>query len=267
MLKDFEHLPDGKKVYFASDFHLGASYIGANRKREKIIVKWLDTVKEDAHSIILLGDIFDFWFEYKHVIPKGFIRLQGKLVELADNGINIAFFTGNHDMWMFDYFPTELGIRVFKHPMSMRINSVKILMGHGDGLGPGDHKYKFLKKVFENRFLQWAFSKIHPNLGIGVARRWSDHSREYSMSQERQFMGNDELIFRYCQKMEMDNHHDYYIFGHRHLPMDVEINENSRYINVGEWISHYTYGIFDGVKVRLQSFKDEAELVGADYLD
>jgi UDP-2,3-diacylglucosamine hydrolase len=263
MLKNYEHLPEGKKVYFASDFHLGASYIGANRKREKIVVNWLNKIKEDAHTIILLGDIFDFWFEYKHVIPKGFIRLQGKLVELADSGINIAFFTGNHDMWMFDYFPTELGIQVFKHPLSLNINSIKILMGHGDGLGPGDHKYKLLKRVFENRVLQWAFSKIHPNLGIGLARRWSDHSRETSMNQEKRFLGNNELIYRYCQELEKEIHHDYYIFGHRHLPMEVQLNENSHYINVGEWINYYTYCEFDGSKVKLLNFKDEAAMVGA----
>lgn len=258
MLKNFEHLPPGKKVYFASDFHLGASYIGGNQKREKIIVNWLNKIREDAHTIILLGDIFDFWFEYKHVIPKGFVRLQGKLVELTDEGINIAFFTGNHDMWMFDYFPNELGIQVFKQPISLTINSSRILMGHGDGLGPGDRKYKYLKRLFENRLLQWAFANIHPNLGIALARRWSDHSREYSMNNEKPFMGEKELIYQYCLQMEAREHHDFYIFGHRHMPMEIKINETSHYINVGEWINFYTYCAFDGTTAKLLSFKDEA---------
>lgn len=254
-------LPEGKKIYIASDFHLGATYIGANRKREKVIVNWLNKIRDDAHTVILLGDIFDFWFEYKHVIPKGFIRLQGKLLEMVDEGINISMFTGNHDMWMFDYFPLELGIQVYKEPITFKVNGINIMMGHGDGLGPGDHKYKFLKKIFQNKFLQWAFSILHPNLGIGIARRWSDHSREYSMSNEKPFMGENELLYRYCQEIEKENHHDYYIFGHRHLPMEMNITENSKYINVGEWINYYTYSVFDGLTLKLLSFKDEASLI------
>lgn len=257
MLENIKYLPEGKKIYVASDFHLGASYIGANKKRERTIVNWLDQVREDAYAIVLLGDIFDFWFEYRKVIPKGFIRLQGKLAELSDAGIHIYLFTGNHDMWMDDYFPSELGIPVYESTVSFTINSIRIQMGHGDGLGPGDYKYKLLKRLFRNGFLRWAFGKIHPDYGIGLARKWSDHSREASMLNEKPFMGPKEFLFQHCIEVEKTDHHDFYVFGHRHLPIDMDISDNSRYINVGEWINFYTYAVFDGNNFSLHSFKDE----------
>lgn len=263
MPKEVVTLPAGKKVYVASDFHLGATAISANRKREQIVVNWLNSIKEDAALIILLGDIFDFWFEYKHVIPKGFVRIQGKLAELADAGIDMMIFTGNHDLWMFDYFPTEFGITVYHEPFSITLNDKKVMVGHGDGLGPGDNKYKALKKIFRNRFLQWAFSLIHPNLGIGLAKRWSGHSREASYRNQKPFMGEEEPIYLHCREVEKKQHHDYYIFGHRHLPMEIDVNAKSKYINVGEWINFFTYGEFDGIEFRLMSFKDEAAVVTA----
>ncbi len=157
---------NAKKIFFASDFHLGVPDHNSSIQREKRIVAWLNQIKDEAHSIYLLGDIFDFWFEYKRAIPKGFIRLQGKLAELRDAGIPIYFFTGNHDMWMFDYFPKELDIPVFRSPIVLEHNNQRLLVGHGDGLGPGDNMYKLLKKVFNNSICQWLFARIHPNLGI-----------------------------------------------------------------------------------------------------
>ena len=172
MLKPIQDL-NGKKIYFASDFHLGVPDFKTSLEREKRIVKWLDSIRHDAHTIYLLGDIFDFWFEYKHAIPKGFIRLQGKLAELTDAGIPIVFFTGNHDMWMFDYFPIQLGIPIYRDPQILHVGTQKLMIGHGDGLGPGDHTYKFLKKFFNSGLCQWLFARIHPNLGIGIASYWS----------------------------------------------------------------------------------------------
>ena len=145
MKKEVIQLPSGKKIYFASDFHLGVPDHEASLAREKRIIRWLDHVKGDAHSIYLLGDIFDFWFEYKQAIPKGFVRLLGKLAELRDTGMPIYFFTGNHDMWMFDYFPKELGIPIYREPIELVIENHKLMIGHGDGLGPGDTSYKILK--------------------------------------------------------------------------------------------------------------------------
>lgn len=255
MKKEVIQLPSGKKIYFASDFHLGVPTHEASLTREKRIIKWLDYVKEDAHSIYLLGDIFDFWFEYKHVIPKGFIRLQGKLAQLRDDGLPIYFFTGNHDMWMFDYFPKELGIPIYREPIELEIGNQKLLIGHGDGLGPGDSSYKILKKFFNSRWCQWLFARLHPNLGIGIAKVWSRSSRITNMKKEEKFKGEEnEYLLTYCRELEKNSHHDFYVFGHRHLPLDLEVGSNSRYINLGEWVNFNTYAVYDGSSIQLETF-------------
>lgn len=249
-------LSTGKKIYFASDFHLGVPDAPSSLAREKRIVAWLDTVKHDAHSIYLMGDIFDFWFEYKHAIPKGFIRLQGKLAELRDAGLPIYFFTGNHDMWLFDYFEKEMGIVIYRQPVLLEVNKKKLLIGHGDGLGPGDHVYKILKKFFNSRICQWLFARIHPNLGIAIAQYWSRQSRISNTKNEEKFKGEEnEFLFSYCKDLERQQHHDFYVFGHRHLPLDLKINEHSRYINLGEWVHFDTYAAFDGNDMELKVFK------------
>jgi len=247
---------DGKKLYFASDFHLGAPSKNDSLERELRVVRWLDTIKKDAEAIYLLGDIFDFWFEYKHVIPKGFIRLQGKLAEITDSGIPVIFFTGNHDMWMFDYFTKELNIPVYRNPQELNVGNKRLLIGHGDGLGPGDHSYKFLKKVFENKLSQWLFARIHPNLGIGIANYWSQKSRiSNSKKDEDTFKGDKEFLWQYCKDIQANEHFDYYIFGHRHLPLNLEVDDKSRYINLGEWVNYNTYGVFDGNEFKLIEFE------------
>ncbi|WP_242926810.1 UDP-2,3-diacylglucosamine diphosphatase [Pontibacter vulgaris] len=248
-------LEPGKKVYFASDFHLGVPTAEHSLARERKIVKWLDTVKHDAAAILLLGDIFDFWFEYKHAIPKGFIRLQGKLAELTDAGIPVLFFTGNHDMWMFDYFPTELNIPILREPISTSFGGKTFYIGHGDGLGPGDHTYKLLKRVFNNKACQWAFARIHPNLGIGIANMWSRRSRISNIKKDEQFLGDNEWLLHYCKEVEASQHHDYYVFGHRHLPLDIPINNSSRYVNLGEWVNFCSYAVYDGESLKLDYFE------------
>ena len=254
MLKT-EILPANKKVYFASDFHLGVGGKKREPDREKIIIDWLTTIQADAYAVFLLGDIFDFWFEYKHVIPKGFVRLQGKLVSMADQGIQLVIFTGNHDMWMFDYFPTEFGIPVYKDPQMLVINNKKFMIGHGDGLGPGDGSYKILKKVFRNRFCQWLFDKLHPTIGMKIAHNWSKQSRLQNEKDQEPFLGENEWLLNYCKTIEAKKHHDFYIFGHRHLPMDLKVADNSRYINLGEWMNYNTYAEFDGENVVLKEYK------------
>jgi UDP-2,3-diacylglucosamine hydrolase len=246
---------NGKKIFFASDFHLGVPNAEESLKREKIIAKWLDSIKNEAHSIYLLGDIFDFWFEYKYTIPKGYIRLLGKLAELRDAGIPIFFFTGNHDMWMFDYFPNELGIPVYREPQILQAGKHKLLIGHGDGLGPGDHTYKFIKRFFNSPVCQWLFARLHPNLGFWIANTWSRKSRITNMKKEEQFEGEDgEFLWVYCRELEKMQHHDFYIFGHRHLPLDLKVSESSRYINLGEWVHFNTYAVYDGTNVELKTF-------------
>jgi len=225
---------------------------------KKKIISWLDSIKSEAHSIYLLGDIFDFWFEYKHAIPKGFIRLQGKLAALRDSGIPIYFFTGNHDMWMFDYFPKELDIPIFREPQLLEIGDQKLLIGHGDGLGPGDRTYKILKKIFNSALCQWLFARIHPNIGIGIANIWSRSSRIGNLKKEDGFLDKHrEYLWVYCSEIEAKKHHDFYVFGHRHLPLDLKIGEHSRYLNLGEWVNFTTYAVYDGKNMELKTFDSQ----------
>jgi UDP-2,3-diacylglucosamine hydrolase len=254
-VKETTSLPAGKKIYFASDFHLGVPDNETSIVREKRIVRWLDSIKADAQAIYLLGDIFDFWFEYSQAIPRGFIRVQGKLAELRDAGIPIYFFTGNHDMWMFDYFPTELGIPVHRGLLNLTVGNQSLLIGHGDGLGPGDNTYKVLKQFFNSKVCQWLFARIHPNLGMAIARYWSRRSRISNMKQEEKFNGEEnEFLLTYCKDLEKKQHHDFYVFGHRHLPLDLIVGENSRYINTGEWVHFDTYAEYDGKGIVLKTF-------------
>lgn len=248
-----------KKIYFAADFHLGVPDHASSLKRERQIIQWLESVRHDAHSIYLLGDIFDFWFEYKHTIPKGFVRLLGKLAELRDAGIPVIFFTGNHDMWMFDYFPQELDIPIYRHPQILQVGGQKLMIGHGDGLGPGDQTYKVLKRFFNSKVCQWLFARIHPNLGMAIANRWSRKSRITNSKRDESFQGESgEYLWIYCKEMEKTTHHDFYIFGHRHLPLHLQVAPNSTYINVGEWVHSKTYAVYDGEKVELREFQPSA---------
>ena len=250
-------LDPGKKVYFASDFHLGVPDRESSLEREKRIVRFLNHCEKDAQAIFLVGDLFDFWFEYKNTIPKGFTRFIGKLTMLVDKGIELVIFTGNHDMWMYGYFVQEVGAKVFHDPTQIMINNSKIYIGHGDGLGPGDSSYKFLKKVFRNRFLQGCFNWLHPDIGMSVANYWSRKSRAQANMREEKFLGEDEWLWTYAKEVEAQEHHDYYIFGHRHLPIDVEVGEHSRYLNLGEWLNYNTYVESDGQHFELKAFEKD----------
>jgi UDP-2,3-diacylglucosamine hydrolase len=245
-----------KKIYFASDFHLGVPNYEKSLEREKFIVKWLDEVRLDAQEIYLMGDVFDFWFEYKHAVPKGFIRLLGKIAEIVDSGIPITLFTGNHDVWMFDYLEKELGVTIHRNPITKEYNGKKFYLGHGDGLGPGDYGYKFIKKIFTSPINQWLFARIHPNFGIGMAHFLSRKSRASNAPKDEQFKGEEnEWLAVYCKEFLQKEYFDYFIFGHRHLPLDIQLDEKSRYINLGEWINHNTYAVFDGDKLELKAYK------------
>lgn len=244
-----------KKIYFASDFHLGAPNPEKSRERELRVIQWLNEVSKDASDIFLVGDVFDFWFEYKHAIPKGFSRLQGKIAELTDGGINVHYFIGNHDMWVFNYFEEELGVKMYRDNTDFEFSGKKFLIGHGDGYGPGDYGYKFIKKVFANPICQWIFGWIHPNLGIGLANFWSGRSRSANSGSDEKFLGEEnEWLAIYSREVLTTKHYDYFIFGHRHLPLDLKVGETSRYINLGEWLNYNTYGVFDGERLELKEF-------------
>jgi UDP-2,3-diacylglucosamine hydrolase len=255
MIRPIEAVSPGQKIYFASDFHLGVPNKEKSLEREKKIIRWLDQISRDAQAIFLLGDIFDFWFEYRHAIPKGYIRLLGKLAEISDRGIPVTFFTGNHDMWMFDYFPQELHIPVVRDPLSIEMGGKKFFLGHGDGLGPGDHSHKLLKKVFANKVCQGMFGWLHPNIGIGLANFWSRKSRISNTQKDDVFLGDKEWLLSFCRDTQAQNPHDYYIFGHRHLPLDIPVAPNGRYINLGEWVNYCSYAEFDGQEVKLRYFE------------
>lgn len=248
-------MPTGNKLYFASDFHLGVPNEQGSRLREDRIVRWLTEIKQDAAELYLMGDVFDFWFEYKTVVPRGYIRLLGKLAEMADAGIKIYFFKGNHDMWMFDYLPKELGATIISDELEMKRGGKKFYMHHGDGLGPGDQQFKILKKFFRSKFCQWLFARLHPNLGVGIAAYWSKHSRLANDQQEEFKSEADEHLVAYCRELLKTRTYDYLIFGHRHLPLDIQLDEKSRYINLGEWIYNYSYAVFDGENLRLEYFE------------
>lgn len=245
-----------KKLYLLSDFHLGAPNAAASLEREKAVVAFLESVRHDAGRIIIAGDIFDFWFEYKKAIPRGFTRLLGKLAELTDSGIPVEVFVGNHDMWMRDYFQQELNIPVHYEPKVYEWNGKRFYIGHGDGLGPGDHGFKFIKKIFRNPLCQWLFGWLHPNLGIGLANYFSRKSREKTGEADAEFLGADkEWLIIYCKEVLLKEHYDFFIFGHRHYPIDFALNERSRYINLGDWIRNFTYASFDGQDVQLHHWK------------
>ncbi len=249
----------GKKIFFASDFHLGDGDIAQSREREKTIIRWLDSIEDQAAEIYLLGDLFDFWFEYGSVVPRGFIRIQGKLAQLRDKGIPIFFFTGNHDMWMFDYFEKELDIPVIREPIIKEIQGKKFYLGHGDGLGPGDNGYKFIKKVFANPLCQWLFARLHPNFGFGLANFWSRKSRSKSPTIEKFHGEENEWLITYANEQQAQNPVDYYIFGHRHLPIDYMLKDGkARYINLGEWMNFNSYAVFDGENIQLEFFEKPA---------
>lgn len=246
------NIPKGKKVYFASDNHLGAPNQEKSKLREKQFVAWLESIKVDAAAIFLLGDLFDVWIEYKRVVPKGFVRLLGKLAELADSDISIHFFVGNHDMWMKDYFETELGIPVYYEPQQITLNNTSFFIGHGDGLGPGDKGYKRMKKVFRNPFIQWLYRLIHPDLGLRIAQHLSLRNRLISGDDDKIYNGPEsEWLVHYCKEKLKTQNIDYFIFGHRHLPLDIELSKNSSYINLGDWLEYNTYAVFDGNSVTL----------------
>ena len=244
------------KIYFASDQHFGAPNAEKSRKRELLFVAWLDEIKSDATELFLLGDLFDFWFEYKKVIPKGFVRVLGKLAELSDSGIKIHFFIGNHDLWMRDYFESELGIQVYHKPTKFTFNNRTFLIGHGDGLGPGDTSYKLMKKVFINPISKFMYRWLHPDVGVRLAQYLSLKNRYISGAEDMAFLGAEkEALIVYCKEQYQLDKYDFFLFGHRHLPMEIDIANGSKYVNTGDWIKYYSYAVFDGEKLSILSYK------------
>ena len=245
-------MTEKSKIYFASDFHLGVPTAKKSRERELQLVKWLNEIAKDAKEVYLVGDLFDFWFEYKRAIPKGFLRFQAKIAELCDNGIQVHVFTGNHDMWMFDYLTDELGVILHRNPIVREWNGKRFFIGHGDGLGPGDHSYKLIKKIFANPVCIWLFGWLHPDVGISLANFWSGRSRKSNMPKDEIYNGDEnEWLLQFCKSTLEQEHFDYFLFGHRHLVLDKQVGENSRYINLGDWFKEPHYAVWNGEDLEL----------------
>ena len=250
------NIPKNKKIYFASDQHFGAPNAKSSRKREKYFLHWLNYIEKDAAALFLLGDLFDFWFEYKKVVPKGYVRILGKLATLSDQGISIHFFVGNHDLWMEDYFIKELNIPIYRKPQDFNFNGASFFIGHGDGLGPNDNGYKRIKKLFTNPLAKRLFQSLHPDIGIRLGQFFSLKNKFVSGEKENLFRSEEkELLVIYSRRKLQEKHRDYFIFGHRHIPMEINLNYKSKYINLGDWISHYTYASFDGKRLEIKKWR------------
>ena len=249
-------LPSNKKIYFASDQHFGAPTAELSFPREQKFVAWLDEIKVDAEALFLLGDLFDFWFEYKTVVPKGFVRVLGKLAEIRDSGIPIYFFVGNHDLWMSDYFEKELNIPVYRNNKEFTFNNKTFLIGHGDGKGPGDKGYKRMKRVFTNSLSKTFFRWLHPDIGVKLGQYLSVKNKLISGDEDVKFLGEEnEWLVLYSKRKLETKHYNYLVFGHRHLPMKITVGENSEYVNLGDWIGYFTYGVFDGENFEINKFE------------
>lgn len=245
-----------KNIYFASDFHLGYPTLADSKDRELTIVRWLDSIKLTASDVFLLGDIFDFWYEYKYVVPRGYVRFLGKLAELADAGVNIHIFTGNHDVWMFDYFTTEIGAKIYREPLDICFGGKRFFLHHGDALGSYDKGMNAIKKVFTNKFLQWCFSRVHPNFAFWLAFSWSHHSRESAKGETYKYLGDDkEWLVLYAKEVLEKENFDYFVFGHRHFDTIKEIAKGVRYVNLGTWLYGCPYAVFDGKEMKIEQFE------------
>ena len=244
-----------KKIYFISDVHLGSSALKNNKERERWFADWLDFISKDVSELYLMGDIFDFWFEYKKVVPRGFTRILGRLADLSDKGVSIHFFTGNHDLWIFDYLPEEIGLTLHRKEFVTQINGKNFFLAHGDGLDQKDRGYKLLKKIFNNRSFQWIFARLHPDFALTLAHAWSKSNRLSKLDEKEEFKVKNECMYRFAQNYLEKEWIDYFIFGHRHRMADVEIERGSRFILLGEWITNFSYGTFDGKTFMLNKFR------------
>ncbi|MCS6917030.1 MAG: UDP-2,3-diacylglucosamine diphosphatase [Chitinophagales bacterium] len=243
------------KIYFASDLHLGFPDAAQSLERERRFVRWLDFIAADASQLFLLGDLFDFWFEYRQVVPRGFVRLLGKLAELSDSGIRLHVFSGNHDQWMTDYLTQELQATVYHGPQRMELHGKRFLLAHGDGLGPGDHGYKWLKKIFSNPTARWLFARLHPNFGVWLGKRWSRNNRLLNGEEQAEFLGADkEWLIHYARQQLEREFIDYFVFGHRHIMLTFPLSPTSTLITLGDWLSHNSYAVYEGTTVRLLTF-------------
>lgn len=248
-------------TYFISDLHLGASYLDT-RQREQKVIDWLNSIKSSAKRLIFLGDILDYWYEYRHVVPRGYIRFFGKLAELSDSGIEIHWFTGNHDIWIFDYLPAELGITLHRTNEVLDIDGHSFFLSHGDEVGERKWSFRFIQWLFRNKVAQWCYSWIHPDLTMILAHKWSSSSRKKNNQKgEEHFRGEKhEPLVRFAKEYIKNNNVEYLIFGHRHILLDLMLTRNNRMVILGDWIKHFSYASFDGENLCIDLFEPEDDV-------
>ena len=238
-----------KPIYFISDAHLGSWAIEHGRMQERRLVRFLDSIKEKAAAVYLLGDMFDFWFEYRYAVPKGYTRFLGKLSELTDMGVEVHYFIGNHDIWTFGYLEKECGVILHKKPITTEIYGKIFFLAHGDGLGDPNPKFRFIKSVFHSPLCQRAFASLHPRWGIWFGQTWAKHSRlKRQGGEEPPYMGDDkEYLVLYTKRyIQYHSNVDYFIYGHRHIEVDLQLTRKARLLVLGDWITQFSYVVFDG---------------------
>jgi UDP-2,3-diacylglucosamine hydrolase len=250
-------------IYFASDLHLGMEPRSESLERERWFVEWLEQIRHDARELWLLGDVFDYWFEYRKVVPRGYTRFLGKLASLSDDGVEIHIFTGNHDVWIFDYLPGEIGLTVHRKPVTRSWNNKHFLIGHGDGLLASDRGYRLMQAIFRNRVLQWLYARLHPNGTIAFAQWWSRKSRDKKGSYVPFLGAEKEHQVRYAKKiLKKEPGMNYFVFGHRHVAFQIRLSKTSQVFCIGDWISNFTYAVFDGEQLHLKKFfEDRGEII------
>lgn len=237
--------------------HLGYPNPEQSQWRERLFVDWLESISADASELYLVGDVFDFWYEYKRVVPKGFVRVLGQLAKMSDSGIKIHFFTGNHDVWAFRYLHDELGVIIHDGPLETELLGHKFYIAHGDGLGPGDFSYKLLKSIFRSRFVQFLFSTfLHPDAALWFGHKWSNSSRGRKGIVALKYQGDDkEQIYLHSASLASVNDYHYMVYGHRHLVVDKQLTPQTRMLILGDWLYNFSYGVFDGVTFEIRNVK------------
>lgn len=246
---------EGKKnIYFASDTHFGAKYFKDPLEKERCFVRWLDSIKADCRKLYLLGDMIDFWYEFKTVVPKGYSRFFGKIAEFSDSGIEVHWFIGNHDIWIFDYIAKETGAIIHRQPLIVEEQGKKFFLAHGDGLGDDSLAFRLMRAMFHNKVLQKMFTWVHPRWTVAFGLNWSKHSRTSTENQE--YLGEEkEHLVKYAKHYLQSQYVDYFVFGHRHILLDLMLPQRSRVLIIGDWICYNSYAVFDGSEIWLDQFE------------
>ncbi len=240
-------------TYFIADVHLGLR-VGNWEEREAEFAKFLLSLPKNTKTLYLLGDIFDFWYEYKYVIPRGYTRTLGALATLRDSGVEIFLFKGNHDVWTYNYFEQELGMTPLEQPSVVEIDNKTFCLGHGDGLGKTPFGFRAIRTVFHSKFLQFLFSTIHPRWAFALGHSWSKHSRlaktDNGKGERYLFKGEGEPLFIFAEEFARTRHIDYFIFGHFHTPTLLKLPSGAEFHILGEWIHSCQYLIWDGTSLK-----------------